>query len=99
VLAGVRTPALVLAVVVLFGVGYGGSIALLSPLLAELFGVGDINALFGLTSLAFALSGAVVPFLAGASFDALGSYVPSLVVGGCIGLLSAVVIEVAGHLR
>lgn len=98
-LAFVRAPAAVIGVVVLFGIGYGGSIALLSPLIAELFGVGDINALFGLTSVAFALSGAFVPFLAGAGFDALGTYVPSLVVGGIVGLLSAVVIEVAGYLR
>lgn len=98
-LAVVRSPAVVLGVVVLFGVGYGGSIALLSPLIAELFGVGDINALFGLTSVAFALSGSLVPYLAGASFDATGTYVPSLVVGGCVGLLSAVTVEVAGHLR
>lgn len=98
-LAFVRTPAVVLAVVVLFGVGYGGSIALLSPLIAELFGVDDINALFGLTSVAFALTGSVVPFLAGAGYDATGSYVPTLVVGGCVGLLSAVVVEVAGRIR
>ena len=83
------TPAAFLALAVVFGVGYGGIGSLISPLLAELFGTGDVYALFGLTSVSFAVAGSVAPYLAGAGYDALGTYQPVLVASGVVGLVAA----------
>lgn len=95
VLSAVHAPAVVLAAVVVFGLGYGGAIALLSPTVADLFGTTDINALFGLTSVAFAVTGSVGPYLAGVGYDTTGSYAVPLVVAGILGLLSVPTLEVA----
>lgn len=98
-LATVRTPVAVLGLVVVFGLGYGGAIALLSPTIAELFGTDDINALFGLTSIAFAVTGALVPYLAGLGYDVFGTYTAPLLVVGAVGLLSVPGIEIARRWR
>jgi MFS family permease len=94
-MAVARTPLAVYAAVFVFGLGYGGAIALLSPTVAELFGTDDINALFGLTSLSFAVTGSLAPFLAGLGYDVFGSYTLPLVVTGVVGLLSVPALEVA----
>jgi len=71
-----------LAVTAFMGVGYGGIGALLSPAVAEMFGTLDVNALFGLVSLSLAITGSVVPYVAGVGFDAFGTFGPSFLVGG-----------------
>lgn len=94
-----RTATLVLGAAVLFGIGYGGSIALMSPMIAELFGTLNINALFGLIGIAFAFTGAVVPYLAGVGFDVLGTYVHVLVLSGLVSLVAAFAIEAADRMH
>lgn len=91
----VETRQAVLGLVFVFGLGYGGAIGLLSPALAELFGTDDINALFGMTSASFAVTGSRVPFLAGAGYDLTGSYTLPLVVGGVVCLAGVPLIEFA----
>lgn len=94
-MAFARNPALVLAFAVFFGIGYGGAIALMTPMIADVFGTLNINALFGLIGIAFAFTGAVVPFLAGVGFDRLGTYVHVLVISGLVSLVAAIAIEAA----
>ena len=91
------TPVLVFVVVVGFSVGYGGNGALLSPLIADLFGETDLATLFGAMSIAFAVAGLVAPPLAGAAHDALGTYVPVFRAVGALGLIGAGLIRVAGR--
>lgn len=69
-----------------FGLGYGGSAMLISPILVRFFGQGDLNTLTGAVSVAFAVSGSVGPFLAGVGYDIFGTYVIALVIGGVLGL-------------
>jgi MFS family permease len=70
------------AFALVFGLAYGGNGALLSPLVAALFGRENINAVFGLVSVAFAVSGLLAPAAAGATYDALGTYEPAFLVAG-----------------
>lgn len=79
-----------------FGIGYGGAGALLSPLVAELFGSENLGTIFGLASVAFAISGLAAPSLAGLAYDIIGSYTPVFWGAGCIGLLGVALIWGAG---
>ncbi|WP_435180866.1 MFS transporter [Halorussus sp. AFM4] len=83
------TPALVLGSAALFGVGYGGNGALLSPLTADLFGTENLNAVFGLMSAAFAVAGLVAPTAAGYVADTQGTYAPAFVASGLLALVGA----------
>lgn len=81
-----RAPLMLLAIAVFFGVGYGGTGALLSSVPADLFGDRNLNALFGLVSLSFAVPGLLGPFAASVGFDRFGSYTPVFVTTGVVGL-------------
>ncbi|MCY4729927.1 MFS transporter [Natronomonas gomsonensis] len=83
-----NSPVAVLALAVVFGVGYGGIGSLLSPLLAELFGTGDLYALFGLTSISFAMAGSIGPYLSGVGYDVFGTFQPVFVTAGVVALLA-----------
>jgi MFS family permease len=85
------------ALAVVFGVGYGGNGALLSPLVADLFGTENLTALYGSLSVAFALAGLAAPPLAGLAFEATGSYVVPFVGVGVVGVLGAGCIAAAGQ--
>ena len=95
----VPTPASILVLSAAFGLGYGGVAALMSPLLANLFGTGDLSTLFGVTAIGFAISGTTVPYLVGLGFDVFGTYdVPFLAVAG-VGLIGAAAFAVIRVLR
>ena len=95
----VPTPASILVLSAAFGLGYGGVAALMSPLLANLFGTGDLSTLFGVTAIGFAISGTAVPYLVGLGFDVFGTYdVPFLAVAG-VGLIGAVAFALIRVLR
>ncbi|MBP1986506.1 MFS transporter [Halolamina salifodinae] len=87
----------VVAFAVGFGLAYGGNGALLSPLTAELFGREQINAVFGLLSMAFAVSGLIAPLAAGATYDQWGSYEPAFLVAGLAALVGAGAVWLAGR--
>ncbi|MFP9193366.1 MFS transporter [Natrialbaceae archaeon A-CW1-1] len=89
------SPAGILAFAIVFGTAYGGNGALLSPLTVDLFGPDDANALFGVISLSFAVSGLLAPPLAGLSYDMLGSYTPAFVIAGVTGLAGAALTALA----
>lgn len=88
-----------LAGVFIFGLGYGGSGALLSPMLADLFGTANINALFGVTSVAFAVTGSVAPFIGGLSYDLAGSFAPGFLLGAVLALLAGPALALANHIH
>lgn len=94
-----REPLALLAVTACFGVGYGGNGALLSPLVADLFGADQLGTLYGLVSVAFAFSGLLASPLASAGHQAFGTYLPVFLVTGAVGLVGAACIEGAGRLR
>jgi MFS family permease len=87
-----------LALAALFGIGYGGVDALLSPLVAALFQDTSVYSLLGVMSLSFALSGLLAPYLAGITFDILGSYVPAFLAVGFVGLCGSSVVFIVSRL-
>jgi predicted MFS family arabinose efflux permease len=61
----------------IYGFAHGGFFALLSPLVADLFGLKSHGELFGAVFFAGTLGGAAGPPLAGRIFDTTGSYFPA----------------------
>jgi MFS family permease len=57
-----------------YGIGHGGHFTLISPLVAEHFGIRSHGVLFGIVLFAGNVGGAVGPVLAGYLFDVTGSY-------------------------
>jgi MFS family permease len=57
-----------------YGIGHGGHFTLISPLVAEHFGIRSHGVLFGIVLFAGNVGGAVGPVLAGYLFDITGSY-------------------------
>ena len=88
-LAAAPTPRGFLAVVAVFGVGYGGCGGLIAAVTADLFGNRALNTVFALLSVAFAVSGLAAPPLAGLWFEAAGSYEPAFVAAGLLGVAGA----------
>jgi len=85
-----------LAFAVAFGAAYGGNGALLSPLTADLFGRANPNAVFGLVSLSFAVSGVLAPWGAGLIYDLQGSYTLAFLLAGAIGLVGSGLVWLSG---
>lgn len=83
----------------IYGLAYGGNGALLAPLTADLFGRSNINAVFGLVSMSLGVSGLLSPYIAGAGYDAIGTYTPAFIAAGVAALLGAGAIAAAGRLR
>ncbi|AHG03537.1 MFS transporter [Halobacterium sp. DL1] len=94
-LAGVETAVGLWAFAVVFGLAYGGNGALLAPLTADLFGRANINSVFGLISVAFALSGILAPYLAGVGYETFATYDPVFVAAGVVAVGGALAVAVA----
>jgi MFS family permease len=58
----------------MYGFGHGGFFALISPLLAEMFGTKALGSLFGIVTFFSCVGGAVGPLIFGMVFDHTGSY-------------------------
>ncbi|GAB6878126.1 MFS transporter [Halorubrum gandharaense] len=87
-----------LALAVVFGVGYGGSGGLLGPQVADLFGDAHLNTLFAVMSVSFAVSGLLSPPLAGYVFETAGSYDLAFLGLGLSGVAGAGCVALAGRL-
>jgi len=57
-----------------YGFAHGGFLTVLSPLVAELFGLRAHGVIFGMVTFSGAIGGALGPVLAGHIFDIIGSY-------------------------
>lgn len=64
-------------VVAVYGFGHGGFFTVVSPTVAEYFGMRAHGAVFGTVLFFGTIGGSVGPLLAGVSFDWLGSYQPA----------------------
>jgi MFS family permease len=83
---------------VLYGVGHGAFFTLISPAVAELFGMGSHGVLIGIVVFSGTLGGAMAPVLAGHIFDVIHSYqqVFLILTGvGALGLLLALFLKPA----
>ena len=59
---------------IMYGFAHGGFFALISPVVAELFGLSSHGVIFGIVNFSSAIGGATGPVLAGRIFDVSGSY-------------------------
>ena len=69
---------------VLYGFAHGGLWAMISPIVAELFGLGSHGAIFGVVFFSCTVGGTAGPVLAGYIFDVTGSY--QLIFFACVAL-------------
>ena len=74
----------------LFGFTYGGLVALMSPLLAELFGLGSLGVVLGVVHFIWTAGEAIGPTLAGRIFDTTGSYQPAFLVCAVLGVIAII---------
>jgi MFS transporter, OFA family, oxalate/formate antiporter len=73
---------------VFYGMGHGGHFTLISPLVAEHFGIRSHGVLFGIVLFAGTFGGAVGPILAGHLFDVTGSYSSAFWICAAMGSVS-----------
>ena len=68
----------------LYGIAHGAFFTLVSPLLAELFGLRSLGAIFGVVTFAGTVGGSIGPVLSGRIFDITSSYQPAFLI--CLAL-------------
>jgi MFS family permease len=71
-----------------FGLGFGSFVSSMSPLAAQLFGLGHHGAIFGGASFGAAIGGGLGPLMAGAIFDSTGAYTIAFIITGALSLVS-----------
>ena len=74
----------------IFGFGYGGFAGLLSPIVAELFGLSSLGAILGGLFFGITIGGAIGPLLAGYIFDTAGSYNLAFLIYGIVSIIATV---------
>ena len=74
ILLVIDTPTLLFLVMVVYGFAHGGLFTVMSPVVAEYFGLRAHGTLFGSIIFFGTISGSVAPILAGYIFDTMGSY-------------------------
>ena len=79
-----------------YGFSHGGFFTVLSPLVADLFGLSSHGAIFGSVFFSGQIGGAVGPLLAGRIFDVTGSYQLAFLI---CGVASAAVLILSLFLR
>ncbi|MBM2824681.1 MAG: hypothetical protein HW402_345 [Dehalococcoidales bacterium] len=85
-LASTRTVWSLYLLAAVFGFGFGGFVAVMSPLVAQLFGLTAHGAIFGVSIFGGSLAAGIGPLVAGAIFDATNSYSLAFLVAGVLGL-------------
>jgi MFS family permease len=76
----------------LYGLGSGGYVAMIAPLLAEYFGTEKIGSVLGCFMPSVALGGFFGPWLAGHAFDLWGNYDLPILVSAVCGLVAVVLV-------
>ncbi len=84
----------------IYGFTHGGFFTVVSPMVAEFFGIGSHGALFGIVLFSGTIGGSIGPLLAGRTFDITGSYqIVFLVLAGAalIGLVLITLLRPFGN--
>jgi len=76
---------------VTFGFAYGGFVALESPTVAQLFGLGSHGMIFGIIDFMATIGGAIGPVLAGHIFDISGSYSQAFLICAGLGVIGLII--------
>jgi MFS family permease len=72
-----------------FGIAYGGCVALLPTIVMDLYGARSVSGIIGCLYTGAGLGTLAGPWLAGAAFDALGSYNAPILGAGVFAFLAA----------
>ena len=64
----------------IYGFAHGGFFTVVSPTVAELFGIGSHGTIFGIVLFSGMIGGAIGPLLTGLFFDVTGSYQTAFIV-------------------
>ena len=75
---------------VVFGLAYGGWAALISVVVAELFGLSSLGVILGVVLIGVATGEATGPVLAGRIFDITGSYQPAFIICAALSMIAIV---------
>jgi len=75
----------------LFAFGYATMVALMSPIIAELFGLSSVGILLGIVNFAATIGCAIGPVLAGWLFDINGSYQLAFLLSAAVGLIGLII--------
>jgi len=75
---------------VIYGFAHGGVFALISPLIAELFGLSSHGVIFGIIIFSGTIGGATGPLLAGRIFDVTGSYQLAFLIFAAVGVMALI---------
>lgn len=94
----VHDPKVIFVTSLVFGFGFGGLGALMTPVMAELFGDRNLNSLFGIASISTAFAGALGPYLANLTFDSFGSYIPAFLGMSIVSILSTILFVLSQRL-
>jgi len=70
-----------------FGFGNGGTGALQSPIVAELFGIKSHGLIFGVCGIGFTIGSAMGPLISGYLFDVTHSYQMAFLVSALVGII------------
>jgi MFS family permease len=89
------SPLFLTGMIILFGVGFGGQNGLYSPLIADVFAVSNVGRMVGLTSIAFAISGAAGPAVSSLLLEFTGAYIVPFVLAGVFAIIGAGLIAVS----
>jgi MFS family permease len=73
---------------VVYGLAHGGIFTVISPIVAEHFGISSHGVIFGMVVFSGTIGGAIGPFLAGHIFDLTGSYQLVFLILAALGTLS-----------
>lgn len=74
----------------IYGVAHGGFFALISPMVAELFGIGSHGVILGIVVFSGTIGGAIGPVLAGHIFDVITSYRPAFLVCAAMSVIGTI---------
>ncbi|PSQ17538.1 MFS transporter [Halobacteriales archaeon QS_8_69_26] len=73
----------------IYGFVYGGGAGLVPTLVADLFGVDNISAFYGTAAVGLGVASVLGPFLAGTSYETLGTYTPVFLGSGALAFVGA----------
>jgi len=77
---------------IVYGFGHGGLLTVVSPIVAEYFGIRSHGALFGVVLFSTMVGGAIGPVIAGHIFDTTGSYNLAFWICAAVGAVALVLI-------
>jgi MFS family permease len=76
----------------IYGLGHGGALSIISPLVASLFGTSSHGAIYGVIIFGGTIGGALGPLVAGSLFDRTASYSLVFVILSAISLLGIILL-------